>query len=255
MQARWGTHGDHPIIALAPASVQEIYSRRSAPSISPSAAHAGHPALDEIDRPSPRVGGPAARRSDRDAERKWANGRRADFHPFAETDDLVPPMARPGDGLRVHVTGLTHTAGRLSRPSSRRRRRRRRSACSTRSSAIATRSNASRRCRREDAEVADRRRRHRRARGARAPSQTARRRRQGRPLPADHAVAVPRGRASRAAARRARAGRRDERRPARARGRAARRRAARSRGSTASTANRSRPPRSSPKIPGARRDE
>ena len=30
MQARWGTHGDHPIVALAPASAQEIYSRRSA---------------------------------------------------------------------------------------------------------------------------------------------------------------------------------------------------------------------------------
>ena len=25
MQARWGTHGDHPIIVIAPASVQEIY--------------------------------------------------------------------------------------------------------------------------------------------------------------------------------------------------------------------------------------
>ncbi len=26
MQARWGTHGDHPIVAYAPASVQESYS-------------------------------------------------------------------------------------------------------------------------------------------------------------------------------------------------------------------------------------
>ncbi len=25
MQARWGTHGDHPIIALTPASVRESY--------------------------------------------------------------------------------------------------------------------------------------------------------------------------------------------------------------------------------------
>ena len=33
MQARWGTHGDHPIIVLSPASVREIYDRRSAPSI------------------------------------------------------------------------------------------------------------------------------------------------------------------------------------------------------------------------------
>jgi 2-oxoglutarate ferredoxin oxidoreductase subunit alpha len=26
MQARWGTHGDHPIIVVAPTSVQEIYT-------------------------------------------------------------------------------------------------------------------------------------------------------------------------------------------------------------------------------------
>src|SRR3972149_5941842 len=26
MQARWGTHGDHPIIVLAPASVAEVYA-------------------------------------------------------------------------------------------------------------------------------------------------------------------------------------------------------------------------------------
>ncbi|MFQ5565063.1 MAG: 2-oxoacid:acceptor oxidoreductase subunit alpha, partial [Paracoccaceae bacterium] len=30
------------------------------------------------------------------------------FMPYAVTDDLVPPMARPGDGYRTHTTGLTH---------------------------------------------------------------------------------------------------------------------------------------------------
>jgi len=35
MQARWGTHGDHPIIVLAPSTVRECFDFTSAPSISP----------------------------------------------------------------------------------------------------------------------------------------------------------------------------------------------------------------------------
>ena len=27
MQARWGTHGDHPIVVITPASVPEIYEQ------------------------------------------------------------------------------------------------------------------------------------------------------------------------------------------------------------------------------------
>ena len=42
--------------------------------------------------------------------RKWASGREPAFLPYAETGDCVPVMARPGDGHRVHVTGLTHMA-------------------------------------------------------------------------------------------------------------------------------------------------
>jgi 2-oxoglutarate/2-oxoacid ferredoxin oxidoreductase subunit alpha len=110
MQARWGTHGDHPVIALAPNSVQEVYSetirafalaeRLRTPIIvlfDEVIAHLIEP-----------VKLPAAKTIPL-AERKWAKGDERDFQPFAETDDLVPPMARPGDGLRVHATGLTHT--------------------------------------------------------------------------------------------------------------------------------------------------
>jgi 2-oxoglutarate ferredoxin oxidoreductase subunit alpha len=111
MQARWGTHGDHPIVALAPASVQEIYSetirafnlaeRLRTPVVVLFDEVVAH-LLEPVTLPPPE--------SIVVAERKWANGDDRDFHPFAETDDLVPPMARPGDGLRVHATGLTHTA-------------------------------------------------------------------------------------------------------------------------------------------------
>ena len=42
-------------------------------------------------------------------DRKWASGSEIGFKPYADTEDLIPLMARPGDGHRVHVTGLTHT--------------------------------------------------------------------------------------------------------------------------------------------------
>jgi 2-oxoglutarate ferredoxin oxidoreductase subunit alpha len=111
MQARWGTHGDHPIVALAPASVQEVYSetirafnlaeRLRTPVVVLFDEVVAH-LLESVTLPAPE--------SIVVAERKWASGDERDFSPFAETDDLVPPMARPGDGLRVHATGLTHTA-------------------------------------------------------------------------------------------------------------------------------------------------
>jgi 2-oxoglutarate ferredoxin oxidoreductase subunit alpha len=41
--------------------------------------------------------------------RKWASGKETTFLPYGVTEDGVPVMARPGDGHRVHVTGLTHT--------------------------------------------------------------------------------------------------------------------------------------------------
>jgi 2-oxoglutarate ferredoxin oxidoreductase subunit alpha len=40
--------------------------------------------------------------------RKWAEGAAEVFLLYAVTDDLVPPMPRPGDGSRTHTTGLTH---------------------------------------------------------------------------------------------------------------------------------------------------
>jgi 2-oxoglutarate/2-oxoacid ferredoxin oxidoreductase subunit alpha len=110
MQARWGTHGDHPVIALAPASVQEIYSE-TVRAFNLSEAYRvpvvvlydqliAH-LLETIEIPAPD--------SLQIAHRKWATGNEKDFRPYAETDDLIPLMARPGDGHRVHATGLTHT--------------------------------------------------------------------------------------------------------------------------------------------------
>jgi 2-oxoglutarate ferredoxin oxidoreductase subunit alpha len=109
MQARWGTHGDHPIIVLTPASVGEIYSetirafnlseRLRVPVVVLIDEIIGH-LLETIDLTPP------------DPEtlvtRKWATDDKETHLPYAETEDMVPPMARPGDGYRVHTTGLTH---------------------------------------------------------------------------------------------------------------------------------------------------
>lgn len=109
MQARWGTHGDHPIIVLTPASVAEIYSetirafnlseRLRVPVIVLIDEIIGH-LLETIDLTPPDP--------DSLVTRTWATGDKQDYLPYAETEDLVPPMARPGDGFRTHTTGLTH---------------------------------------------------------------------------------------------------------------------------------------------------
>ena len=109
MQARWGTHGDHPIIVVTPASVQEIYTETirafnlaeefRVPVIVLYDEIVAH-LLESIEVPAPD--------SLITVDRKWAGGEESGFLPYAETADLVPAMPRPGSGLRTHVTGLTH---------------------------------------------------------------------------------------------------------------------------------------------------
>jgi 2-oxoglutarate ferredoxin oxidoreductase subunit alpha len=110
MQARWGTHGDHPIVVLVPQSVGEIYAqtirafnlseRLRTPVVVLYDEVIGH-LVETVDVPDP---GSIER-----SERKWASGPREGFLPYVDADDGVPPMARPGDGYRCHATGLTHS--------------------------------------------------------------------------------------------------------------------------------------------------
>lgn len=109
MQSRWGTHGDHAVIVLAPASVPEIFSetirafalteRLRVPVIVLYDEVIGH-LVETVEIPAPGTV--------EVADRKWAEGAAESFLPYAVTDDLVPPMPRPGDGYRTHTTGLTH---------------------------------------------------------------------------------------------------------------------------------------------------
>ena len=109
MQARWGTHGDHPIIVLTPWSVEEVYTEtQRAFSLAESLRVPvvvlydeviGH-LVESVDLDSTEL--------EAASERKTPEPGQENFLPYATTADCVPPMARPGDGYRVHTTGLTH---------------------------------------------------------------------------------------------------------------------------------------------------
>ncbi len=109
MQARWGTHGDHPVIALAPSNVRECFEmtirafnlseRFRTPVILLPDEIIGHmreritfPAEGDLHvepKPIP------------DVPIEW-------YEHYHITASNVSPMARIGSGYRFHVTGLTH---------------------------------------------------------------------------------------------------------------------------------------------------
>lgn len=109
MQARWGTHGDHSIIALSASSVLECFTltvkafnfaeRYRTPVIlllDEVVAHMrekvilpGPGEVEVIDRVKPSV------------PPEW-------YLPYEDTSYGVPPMGIFGEGYRYHVTGLIH---------------------------------------------------------------------------------------------------------------------------------------------------
>ncbi|AEH23934.1 2-oxoacid:acceptor oxidoreductase subunit alpha [Pyrococcus yayanosii] len=110
MQAIWGTHGDHSLIVLSPATVQEAFDftirafnlseKYRTPVILLTDAEVGHmrervyiPRPDEIEL----------------VERKLPANEEEAKLPFGDPHgDGVPPMPIFGKGYRTYVTGLTH---------------------------------------------------------------------------------------------------------------------------------------------------
>jgi len=109
MQARWGSHGDYEIIALAPASSQECFDftikafnlaeRWRVPVIVLMDEVVGHMWERVIIPPKEEI---------KLISRKRPTIPPKDFLPFKAGKDLVPEMPIAGEGYRVHVTGLTH---------------------------------------------------------------------------------------------------------------------------------------------------
>jgi 2-oxoglutarate ferredoxin oxidoreductase subunit alpha len=109
MQARWGTHGDHPIIVLAASTTRDCFTttvrafnlseKYRTPVILLADAVVAHtrekiylPHSEEVevvDRIRPNM------------PPDW-------YKPYEDNSRGVPPMSAFGDGYRYHVTGLTH---------------------------------------------------------------------------------------------------------------------------------------------------
>lgn len=108
MQARWGTHGDHPIIAITPSSVQEtIHLTIEAFNLSEKYRTPVIFMLDEIlGHMREKVVFPN-REDITVIDRAMPELPQTDFKPY-RNDMPVPPLGYFGCGLRFNVTGLTH---------------------------------------------------------------------------------------------------------------------------------------------------
>lgn len=109
MQARWGTHGDHPIIVLTPSSVEEtLYLTVTAFNLSEKFRVPVIFLMDEMIahmREKVRIPDKAEIKL---IERKRPDVPAKAYQPYEMTADHVPPLADFGTGYRYHVTGLTH---------------------------------------------------------------------------------------------------------------------------------------------------
>ncbi len=109
MQARWGTHGDHPIIVLSASTVRECYDMTiQAFNLSEKFRT---PVILLIDE----VVGHMREKMVLDDEEKIEIFNRVRptmppewYIPYEDTPSGVSPMANFGEGYRYHVTGLTH---------------------------------------------------------------------------------------------------------------------------------------------------
>lgn len=109
MQSRWGSHGDYPIIVLTPASAREIYFETQR--AFDLAERCRTPVVLLYDQSIAQLTETVNLESggaDAPAERRWADSSSTTWQPYSAGADRVPAMARPGDGNRVHTTGLTH---------------------------------------------------------------------------------------------------------------------------------------------------
>ncbi len=109
LQARWGTHGDHEIIALAPSTIPEIYhhtirafnlaEQYRTPVILLLDEIIGHMRELLIEVPDDQI---------ELINRVKPSCPPEEYLPFQMVESDIPPMADFGSGYRYHVTGLCH---------------------------------------------------------------------------------------------------------------------------------------------------
>lgn len=109
MQAMWGTHGDHPVIALCPSSVSETFDltvrafnlaeKYRTPVILLTDEVVGH-MREKIEIPN---------QDEIEIYNRLLPVEGENYVPYGVREgDLVPRMAAFGDGNRYHITGLFH---------------------------------------------------------------------------------------------------------------------------------------------------
>jgi 2-oxoglutarate ferredoxin oxidoreductase subunit alpha len=109
MQARWGSHGDYEIIALAPNSPQECFDltirafnlaeQYRVPVMLMMDEVVGHMTERVVIPPASEIFVYPRRHTSQPPDQ---------FLPFAAGPDLVPEMVHAGEGYKFHVTGVTH---------------------------------------------------------------------------------------------------------------------------------------------------
>jgi 2-oxoglutarate ferredoxin oxidoreductase subunit alpha len=109
MQARWGTHGDHPIIAVAPSTVRETYDWTiKAFNLSERFRVPVIVLLDEIvAHVNEKIIFPK-KEEIAIVNRKRTKQTPEDYRPYELTDSDIPLFADFGTGYRYNVTGLSH---------------------------------------------------------------------------------------------------------------------------------------------------
>jgi 2-oxoglutarate ferredoxin oxidoreductase subunit alpha len=110
LQVRFGSHGDYNIIALSPDSPQECFDLAvwafnlaevyRVPVFIMTDETVGHMHEKVVIPPADQI---------RVVERNNYQGPREDFRPYKFDGQGGHPMTRAGDGMRFHITGLTHS--------------------------------------------------------------------------------------------------------------------------------------------------
>lgn len=109
MQSRWGSHGDYELIALSPDSPQEMFDytikafnlaeKYRCPVMIMSDECVGHMTEKVVIPPAEEI----------ELEpRRYYTGPPDEYLPYKPDNDLVPKIAKAGDGYNLYITGLIH---------------------------------------------------------------------------------------------------------------------------------------------------
>lgn len=106
MQAKWGTHGDHTAIVLAPSTVSDIYY------LTIKAFNLSEkyriPVIMLLDAANAHIREKVELNDDAEIIDRKKPQLKDSYIPYKADNDYVPPMAALGDGYNIHITGLFH---------------------------------------------------------------------------------------------------------------------------------------------------